>query len=153
MVVFWRSNGTLEVKGPCIYFYYYWNFSPASIPILQTPRSRISLFLWLPQFPYFYQIAEHIALLSIYITASIPRWGRSREGNGNPIQSSCLENPMDRGDWWVTVLGVAKSQTWLSTNTFTLGVLNFLMQTLNWKIHSFQNYLTMKAFPWGMTQD
>ena len=35
---------------------------------------------------------------------SIPGLGRSpREGNGNPLQYSCLENPMDRGAWWVTV--------------------------------------------------
>ena len=33
------------------------------------------------------------------------------EGNGNPVQYSCLENPMDRGAWWATVHGVAKSQT------------------------------------------
>ena len=32
-------------------------------------------------------------------------------GNGNPLQYSCLENPMDRGDWQATVHGVAKSQT------------------------------------------
>ena len=41
---------------------------------------------------------------------SIPGSGRSPgEGNGNPLQYSCLENPMDRGAWWVH--GVAKSQT------------------------------------------
>ena len=33
------------------------------------------------------------------------------EGNGNPLQYSCLENPMDGGAWWTTVHGVAKSQT------------------------------------------
>ena len=33
------------------------------------------------------------------------------EGNGNPFQYSCLENAMDRGAWWATVLGVTKSQT------------------------------------------
>ena len=33
------------------------------------------------------------------------------EGNGNPIQYACLENSMDRGAWWATVHGVAKSQT------------------------------------------
>ena len=33
------------------------------------------------------------------------------EGNGNPLQYSCLENSMDRGDWWATVHGVTKSQT------------------------------------------
>ena len=41
------------------------------------------------------------------------------EGNGNPLQYSCLENPMDRGAWWVAVHGVAKSWTQLSDSTFT----------------------------------
>ena len=46
---------------------------------------------------------------------SIPRLERSTgEGNGNPLQYSCLENPMDRGAWQATVHGVAKSQTWLT---------------------------------------
>ena len=45
-------------------------------------------------------------------TGSIPRLGRSPgEGNGNPLQYSCLENPIDRGAWWATVYGVEKSQT------------------------------------------
>ena len=44
--------------------------------------------------------------------ALIPGVGRSlREGNGNPLWYSCLENPMDRGAWWATVYEVAKSQT------------------------------------------
>ena len=39
----------------------------------------------------------------------IPGSGRSfREGNGNPLQYSCLENPMDRGAWWIIVQGVTK---------------------------------------------
>ena len=39
----------------------------------------------------------------------IPGSGRSSgEGNGNPFQYSCLENPMDRGAWWATVHGVTK---------------------------------------------
>ena len=43
---------------------------------------------------------------------SIPGFGRSSgEGNGNPLQYSCLENPMDGGAWWATVHGVAKSRT------------------------------------------
>ena len=33
------------------------------------------------------------------------------EGNGNPLQCSCLENPRDRGGWWATVYGVAQSRT------------------------------------------
>ena len=43
---------------------------------------------------------------------SIPGSGRSPgDGNGNPLQYSCLENPMDRGAWWATVHGVTKSWT------------------------------------------
>ena len=46
---------------------------------------------------------------------SIPGSGRSPgEGNGNPLQYSCLENPMDGGAWWATVHVVAKSRTRLS---------------------------------------
>ena len=42
----------------------------------------------------------------------IPRSGRSPGGgHGNPLQKSCLENPMDRGAWWASVHKVAKSQT------------------------------------------
>ena len=41
----------------------------------------------------------------------IPGSGRSSgEGNGNPLQYSCLENPLDRGAWWTTVHGVAESR-------------------------------------------
>ena len=43
---------------------------------------------------------------------SIPGWGRSPGGgHGNPLQYSCLENPTDRGAWWATAHGVAKSWT------------------------------------------
>ena len=50
--------------------------------------------------------------------SSIPGWGRSpEEGNGNPLQYSCLENPMDGEAWLSTVHGVAKSQTQLSDFT------------------------------------
>ena len=49
----------------------------------------------------------------------IPGSGRSPgEGNGNPLQYSCLENPMDGGAWWATVHGVAKSRTQLSDFRF-----------------------------------
>ena len=52
---------------------------------------------------------------------SIPGLGRSPGGgHSNPLQYSCLENPLDRGAWWATVHGVAKRQTWvkgLSTHT------------------------------------
>ena len=44
------------------------------------------------------------------------------EGNGTPLQYSCLENPMDGGAWWAAVHGVAKSRTRLSDFTFTFHV-------------------------------
>ena len=55
-------------------------------------------------------------------TGLIPESGRSSgEGNGKPLQYSCLENPMDGGAWQATVHGVAKSQTRLS-DSFSLSV-------------------------------
>ena len=49
-----------------------------------------------------------------------PGSGRSPgERNGNPLQYSCLGNPLGRGDWWATVHGVTKSQTRLSDYTST----------------------------------
>ena len=49
---------------------------------------------------------------------SIPGSGRSPGGgNDNPLQYSCLENPMARGVWWATVHGVTKSWTRLNTHT------------------------------------
>ena len=45
-------------------------------------------------------------------SGSVPGLGRSPGGgHGNPLQYSCLENPMDRGAWWATVHGVSKSWT------------------------------------------
>ena len=56
-----------------------------------------------------------VSTYSVGDLSSIPGWGGSPgEGDGNPLQCSCLENPMDRGAWWATVHGVAKSRTRLS---------------------------------------
>ena len=58
------------------------------------------------------------------VPGSIPGSGRSPgEGNGNPLQYSCLENPMEGGAWWATVHGVAKSRTQLSDFTLLRGPL------------------------------
>ena len=56
-------------------------------------------------------------LVSILLLGSYN--GRTREGNGTPLQYSCLENPMDGGAWWAAVHGVTKSWTRLSDFTFT----------------------------------
>ena len=55
--------------------------------------------------------------------SSIPGSERSPGGeNVNPLQYSCLENPMDRGAWWATVYRVAKSRAGLSDFTFNFSV-------------------------------
>ena len=51
-----------------------------------------------------------------FLSSTLRFWG---EGNGTPLQYSCLENPMDGGAWWASVHGVAKSRAWLSNFTFT----------------------------------
>ena len=57
----------------------------------------------------YYTVLYYLALFACLTT----------EGNGNPLQYSCLENPMDRGACWAAVHGVSKSQTQLSDFTFT----------------------------------
>ena len=61
--------------------------------------------------------------------------GRSpREGNGNPLQYSCLGNPMDRGAWWATVHGIPKSWTLLSCFWFGSVSSFFLELVLHWSL-------------------
>ena len=62
---------------------------------------------------------------------SIPSSERSpEEGNGNPLQYSCLGNPMDRRAFWATVHGIAKSQTWLRMYTTYIVRIVFLLWVL-----------------------
>ena len=59
-------------------------------------------------------IAQSVKNLSINAgnTGLIPWSGRTpKEGNGNPLQYFCLGKPMNRGAWWATVHGIAKSRT------------------------------------------
>ena len=64
----------------------------------------------------------------------IPEWGRSPGGgHGNPLQYSCLENPMDRGAWRATFQMIAKSQTRLSGQ---LHLLRLLLGNLQHPSHS-----------------
>ena len=57
------------------------------------------------------------------LSPQIPKLGMLKsfieEGTGTPLQSSCLENPVDGGGWWAAVHGVAKSRTRLNDFTFT----------------------------------
>ena len=64
------------------------------------------------------------------------------EGNGTPLQYSCLENPMDGGAWWAALHGVARSQTRLSDFTFT-----FHFQALEKEMATHSSILAWKI-PW-----
>ena len=66
------------------------------------------------------------------------------EGNGTPLQYSCLENPMDGGAWWAAVHGVAKSQTRLSDFTFT-----FHFHTLEKEMATHSNVLAWRILGTG----
>ena len=82
--------------------------SMASIFISQWLK-RKSSFGW-PQFSI--QLAQETSIRQ-------PRLSAHGEGDGTPLQYSCLENPMDGGAWWAAVHEVAKSQKWLSDFPFT----------------------------------
>ena len=61
--------------------------------------------------------SKNLPANAVYV-GSIPGLGRSpREGSGNPLQCSCLGNPMNRGAWWATDHGATKSWTYLSNST------------------------------------
>ena len=98
----------------------------------------------------------------------IDPWARkiSGGGNGNPFQYSCLENPTDRGVWWATVHGVAKSWTWLSNwarmhtvlNTFTHSIPQIILKEKNkiwWERvrGNVKKHLWGSARTWAMEAD
>ena len=74
-------------------------------------RTRLSDFHF-----HFSQVAQtQESACNVGDLGSVPGLGRSPAGgHGNPLQYSCLENPMDRGAWQATVHGITKSQTRLS---------------------------------------
>ena len=65
------------------------------------------------------------------------------EGNGNPLQCSCLENPRDGGAWWAAVYGVTQSQTWLkrlsSRSSYLHSTLSHSKLTKNEQLKIFTN--------------
>ena len=65
------------------------------------------------------QTAKHLSAVQKTSVQSLGWEDPLEKGNGSPLQYSCLENSMDRGAWWATIHGVAKSGTRLSDFTFT----------------------------------
>ena len=79
---------------------------------------------------------------------SIPGWGRlPGGGHGNPLQHSCLENPMDRGAWLATVHGVAKSLTQLKSVSMHSCVVNMTIHCLCKSTGVDCHFLLQRTFP------
>ena len=86
---------------------------------------------------------------------SIPGWGRSPGGGlGNPLQYSCLENPVDRAAWWAAAHGVTKSQTRLKQlNTSTYLVTRQLINSSNASQLSSSTNDSESGCTWGSWPD
>ena len=74
-------------------------------------------------------IRVHVYFRVVVFSGYIPSSGisGSYEGNGTPLQYSCLENTMDRGAWWAAIYGVAQSWTWLKRLSSSSMVVLFLV--------------------------
>ena len=105
MVTTWKNQLAafiLHLWKSCEVFMLYHQILYFSIIKLEVQRIQILFF--------FFFFLENIYWPTVYLG----------EGNGNPLQYSCLENPMDRGARWATVHGVTKSRTRLSNFTYLL---------------------------------
>ena len=86
-----------------------------------------------------YMVCFGVSLVA-QMVKNLPGSGRSPgEGNGNPLQYSCVENPMDRDAWWATVHAVAKNWTQLSNLHFTFTPCKSLKQSENSASRTFWN--------------
>ena len=80
----------------------------------------------------------------------ISGWGRSPgEGNGNPLQCSCLENPTDRGDWWALLHGVSKEAD-TSEQLNNRSSKNHTVWLLRWKSQASNERAFKKTFYWSI---
>ena len=75
------------------------------------------------------------------------------EGNGNPLQCSCLENPRDGGAWWAAVYGVAQSQIWLKRRSSSSSS-SKVWSSLNIQFSSIQSLSRVRLFvtPWAVAR-
>ena len=134
---------TLMIKQQCLLSLYIYTYICVYIYIYSWSRSLLHLQADSLQWA---QLGKHC----IHLYSGI------REGNGTPLQYSCLENPMDRGAWWAAVHGVAKSQTQLCDFTFTFHfhALEKEMAThssvLAWRIPGMGELVGFRL--WGLTE-
>ena len=79
----------------------------------------------------------------------IPPCGCIEEGNGNPLQCSCLENPRDGGAWWAAVYGVTQSRTRLKRSSFAEDHLSDYCQESRSPLLAESTALTLTSWPNG----
>ena len=83
--------------------------------ILLGPSLIVIWWIWIGSQEFVFLISfQAILLMQIYFNTSSRSVLNCGVENGNPLEYSCQENPMDRGAWWPTVQGVEKSRTCLS---------------------------------------
>ena len=92
-----------------LHFHIYLKYFKESRDFFLWFMSYVEMCNWFPKYFSVFKLSQ------LLITSSLV----SREGNGNPPQFSCLENPMGEGAWWAAVHGVMESWTRLSDFTFT----------------------------------
>ena len=98
-----RLSSSSNSSSWCIYIY-----------VTLWPKYCLILIYWI-HMGFLGSLNSEESACNVKDLGSIPGLGKiPREGHCNPLPYSCLENSMDRGAWWATVHGVAKSQTWLS---------------------------------------
>ena len=72
------------------------------------------------------------------------------EGNGNPLQCSCLENPRDGGAWWAAIYGVAQSQTRLKRLSSSSHFSRYSRRDMRTKLPEFRPVITLNSFCWSV---
>ena len=102
----WREGELLARKG-----------SPISWLLLHHQMMKMRSFQWCRLLDHWNGNVPYIRLFPLRITSS------SGQGNGNPLQYSCLENSTDRGIWQATVQGVTRHRRWLSHLTLSLSIM------------------------------
>ena len=101
---------------------WWWTGRPGVLQSMGVTKSRTWLSDWIDWLIHTYSSSAGLDRAHLDCTKSTYRWiffnskyySTHGEGNSNPLQYSCLGNPMDREAWWATVHGVAKSRTGLS---------------------------------------
>ena len=100
------SRLAFSLRGSYISLYFLWN--PLGSGGVR-PLSPTAANIWSPWTSLVAQTVKHLPTVQETQVQSLDQEDPPEEGNGSPLQYSCLENPMDRGAWWATVHGAAES--------------------------------------------